>query len=588
MNRYRIKTEYRRISSHLAHWVSLFGFCLILVGARPVWSYTLMEPPRIVARADYALGVVFLERWLGDVYIGLEKVIPIDEYLNYSIKEAVIEAWQKEARRTIEQRELAAEPTGLIPDIALLKLPILGEGSKIDISGRDRITLGGSQTVLKGVTQTWGGQSLFPELKMEQQLAVNVNGTIGDRTRITIDHDSEREEQENKIRLQYTGTEDEVVRSVELGDTRLNIPGTFYTGDLPAHHGMFGISAQGKVAGADVYCIASREGSQSQTQSFTGRRRVTVDTIWDTDFIQRRFYRLPGVDSAERVVGLRVYVDDKNSGNNQATIKAIATVFPDQPDSVVNDSSWWSYDRAGGAFDIKAPGVDYLLQPGNILEFITPLERNHVVGLVIFKENDTIGGQNLRDSLILCLLKPEVPDSLSRTWQLHLRNCYQLRQGDVKLDTVRIFRYNPQGQHYDYETETSSPYFGRTFLQLLGLDANGDGRVEYPEFESKAGLIRFPSPRPFISPYLSVKDSVIYSVDPDFLPANAGRRYFLVVSYYTVTETYYLGQTDIIKGSERVIVNGQQKVSGSDYSVDYTSGIITFLKPLPPDADIQV
>ncbi|MGC8797275.1 MAG: hypothetical protein ACP5PK_01215 [candidate division WOR-3 bacterium] len=561
---------------------------LLMLAVNAGAAYSLLEEPRIVPRVDYSLGVVFLEKWQGEFLLGVEKVIPIDQYLDYSIKNAIITTWQKQAQLIMQQRELALEPAGLIPDIELPKLPLLGEGSKIDISGSDRITLGGSQTVIKGATQTLSGQSLWPELKMEQQLAVSVNGSIGERTKITLDHNSERDEQQNKIRLQYTGTEDDVVQSVEMGDTRLYIPGTIYTGDLPAHQGLFGISAKGKVAGADIYAVASREGSQSQSQSFTGRRQVTVDTIWDTDFIQRRFYRLPGVDSSERLVGLTVYVDDKNTGNNQAATKGIATVFPDYPDSVIQDSSWWNYDRTGGDFDLKVPGVDYLVQPGNILEFLTPIERNYVIGVIIYKENDTIGGQRVRDSLVLCLIKPEVSDSLSRTWDLQLRNCYQLRQTGVKLDTIRLYRYNPEGRHYDYETDTLSSYFGIPFLQLLGLDPDGDGRLEYPAFDSKSGLIRFPGVKPFAAGVLSVKDSIIYRLDPDFLPPGAGRKYFLVVSYYTITETYNLGQTDILENSERVTVNGQLKTRGSDYSIDYKTGVLTFLRPLPPDADIRV
>jgi len=569
--------------------LSIIGLLMLIIflinhGA----AYSLLEEPRIVPRVDYSLGVVFLEKWQGDIFLGIDRTVPIDQYLEYSIKNAVIATWQKQVQLEMQQRELAAEPAGLIPDIELPKLPLFGEGSKIDISGSDRITLGGSQTVIKGATQTLSGQSLWPELKMEQQLAVSVNGSIGDRTKITLDHDSEREEQKNKIRLQYTGNEDDIVQSVEMGDTRLYIPSTIYTGDLPAHQGLFGISAKGKLAGADIYAVASQEGSQSQSQSFTGRRRVTVDTIWDTDFIKRRFYRLPGVDSAERLVGLTVYVDDKNTGNNQAATKAIATVFPDYPDSVIHNSSWWNYDRAGGDFDLKVPGIDYVVQPGNILEFLTPIERNYVVGVIIYKQNDTIGGQRIRDSLVLCLVKPEVSDSLSRAWDLQLRNCYQLRQTDVKLDTIRLYRYNSGGRHYDYETDTLNPNFGTSFLQLLGLDPDGDGKLEYPVFESKSGLIRFPQLHPFASGALSVKDSIIYRLDPDFLPPGAGRKYFLVVSYYTVTETYYLGQTDITDGSERVTVNGQLKTRGTDYSIDYKTGVLTFLRPLPPDADIQV
>ncbi len=550
--------------------------------------YSLIDSPEIIARVDYSLGVVFLEKWRSAHYLGIDDVVPVNEYLDYSIKEAVISAWRDKAKQKMAERELTVEPSGLIPDIELPKLPLLGEGSKIDISGRDRITLGGSQTVIKGATQTSSNQNPFPELKMEQQLAVNVTGTVGDRTKIVIDHDSEREEQQNKIKLQYTGTEDEIVRSIELGDTRLDIPGTIYTGDLPARQGLFGISAKGKIGGVDVYAVASREGSQNQSQSFTGRRRVTTDTIWDVDFVQRRFYRLPGINPDDRLLNLKIYVDDKNSGNNQATAKAIATVFPDSPDSTIQDSTWWSYDRAGGDFDLKAPGIDYVLQPGNIIEFLSPVERNYIIGAIIYKDNDTIGGGSIRDSLILCLLKPEVSDSLSRVWDLQLRNCYQLPQGDIKIDTLRIFLYNPQGQHCDYEIDSLNPYFGQKFLELLGLDPNGDSRIEYPQFESKTGIIRFPDDKPFAANVLSVKNPLIYRLDPDILPPGVGRKYFLVVSYYTVTETYYLGQSDIIEKSERVVVNGQEKVRDVDYSIDYKTGVLTFLKPLPPDADIQV
>lgn len=568
-------------------FLAIFGILFFLTGY--LCGFSLVEEVKVVARPDYPLGVVFLEKWRGEVYLGVEKIIPIDEYLDHSIKEAVIAAWQSRARKIMEQRELTAEPSGLIPDIELPKLPFLGEGSKIDISGSDRITLGGSQTVVTGLTQTLSQPSLFPELKMEQQLAVSVNGAIGERTKITIDHNSEREEQQNKIRLQYTGTEDEVVRSVELGDTRLNIPGTGYTGDLPTRHGLFGISANGKIGPVDLYAVASQEGSQSQTQSFVGKRRVKTDTIWDIDFVPRRFYRLPEVDTNERLSGLRIYIDDRNSSNNQTTVTAIATVFPNSPDSVVEDSfAWWSYDRAGGDFNLKTPGIDYIVQPGNIVEFLTPVERNYIIGAVIYKENDTIGGQSLRDSLVLCMVKPEVTDSLSRAWDFELRNSYQLPETDVKLDEIKLFRYDPQGQHPDYETDPMHPYFGIKFLQILQLDPDGDGRLQYPEFDSKTGIIRFPGLKPFAAQELSVKDSIIYRINPDIMPPAVGRKYFIVATYYTVTETYYLGQTDITESSEKVLVNGQLKTRNVDYSIDYKTGILTFLSPLPPDADVQV
>jgi len=225
---------------------------LLALAASLAAAYSLYDPPRIVPRIDYSLGLVYLDRWRGDYFLGVDQVLPISEYLDYQLAQSVREAWQSEAARNREKQELEADASGLIPDIQLPKLPLFGEGSKIDISGKDRITLGGRQTFVHGAAQSLGSSSLFPELKMEQQLSVLLKGTIGERTKVSIDHDSEREESRNKVMLSYTGTEDEIIQSVELGDTRLTIPSTGYTGDLPTHHGLFGASAKGKVGGVDV------------------------------------------------------------------------------------------------------------------------------------------------------------------------------------------------------------------------------------------------------------------------------------------------------------------------------------------------
>ncbi|MEO0082356.1 MAG: hypothetical protein ABIL25_08715, partial [candidate division WOR-3 bacterium] len=564
-------SQLRRISRLV---ISIFFAALVTFAS----AFSLTEKVETRPRVDYTLGLVFLEQWRGNRFIAIEKVLPLEEYLGYQLKRSVREGWRRRAGQTRKQKELAFDASGLIPDIELPKLPVFGEGSRIDISGQDRITLGGRQTVVEGVIKTPGSQRLLPELKMEQQLAVRLNGTVGDRTKVSIDHDSERQEAKNKIKLEYKGTEDDVVQSVELGDTRLAIPGTAYTGDLPAHKGLFGVSAQGKLGGVDLYAIASREESQAQSQSFTGKRQVSLDTIFGREYVPQRFYH---VDVPGRLLNLRVYVDDNNPSNNQSALRAIATVFPDHPESMPAN---WSWDRDGGDFDLKSIGTDYVIHPGNLLEFSQPLGPQDVVGLVIFSDEDTIGGSFYRDSLVLSLLKPERPDSLSMTWDYEMRNVYALPRTEVQLASVRLYRDNPEGE--DTEYETAGPNNGRRFLEFLGLDPNGDGRLEYPEFDSKTGLIRFPLVRPFASDGLSVRDSVLYR--KSILGPEEGRKYYLVVQYSSATESYYLGQPDIEENSERVRVNGELWTRGTDYDINYSTGTLTFRRPLPPEADINV
>jgi hypothetical protein len=542
-------------------------------------AYSLYDPPRTVPRVDYSLGMVFLERWRGDYFVGVERVLPLEDYLSYQLSQSVTDAAREKAKKTQEKQDLAADASGLIPDINLPKLPIFGEGSKIDISGKDRITLGGRQTFIHKANQDTS-KGLFPELKMAQELSVTLNGTIGERTKVSIDHDTERQENKNKVMLSYTGTEDDVIQSVELGDTRLTIPSTGYTGDLPTHHGLFGATAKGKVGGVDVYAVASREQSQSQTQTFSGRRRTSVDTVYEYRYVTRRFYH---IEAPGTIRNVRVYVDDRNPGNNQSGYPAIATVYPAFPDSLPGE---WTYDRAPGYFDLKAFGTDYVLQPGNVLEFANALNPSDVVGLVIYTDSGTIGGESWHDSLVLKLLKPEMPDSLSLTWDYEMRNVYALPEQDISLGSFRL-QYNT-GQQTPVETDTAGTNVGRKFTDILGLDPNGDGRLEYPEFDGKTGLIRFPGRRPFDTTALSTRDPFIYRVDPSNLEPAQGRVYRMVVEYSSATESYYLGQLDITENTEKVVVGGDEWKRDVDYTVNYKTGVLSFIRALPPNADIQV
>ncbi|MEO0078197.1 MAG: hypothetical protein ABIK86_04260, partial [candidate division WOR-3 bacterium] len=83
---------------------------------------SLYEPERIIPRVDYTLGMVFMERWRGDRLLGVDRVLMLDEYLDYQLAQSVTDKWQEKARRTQQQRDLAADASGLIPDIELPRL----------------------------------------------------------------------------------------------------------------------------------------------------------------------------------------------------------------------------------------------------------------------------------------------------------------------------------------------------------------------------------------------------------------------------------------------------------------------------------
>jgi hypothetical protein len=95
-------------------------------------------------------------------------------------------------------------------------------------------------------------------------------------------------------------------------------------------------------------------------------------------------------------------------------------------------------------------------------------------------------------------------------------------------------------------------------LWEFGLDQDHDGQVDPKCINYDLGLLVFPDPDPF----------------PD-----TQQVYTLTGDFDTWSNFYFLSDQPVLIGSEKVYVDGELKTGGVDYVVDYTSGILLFMKP---------
>ncbi len=95
-------------------------------------------------------------------------------------------------------------------------------------------------------------------------------------------------------------------------------------------------------------------------------------------------------------------------------------------------------------------------------------------------------------------------------------------------------------------------------LSEFGIDNDGDGRVDPAFINHDLGFLSLPSPL--------VSDSLSPSL------------YELRATYRSRSAFYNLAHKPIVKNSEAVLVDGAAMTRGSDYVVDYSSGILLFLK----------
>ncbi|MCK4307170.1 hypothetical protein KAW50_02960 [candidate division WOR-3 bacterium] len=129
---------------------------------------------------------------------------------------------------------------------------------------------------------------------MEQQLKVNLKGTIGEKINVFIDHDSEREfDLDNTIKLEYKGNEDEIVQSIKAGNTELSLPGMVLIGGTTSHKGLFGLKCESKIGPVNITTILSREEAENQSKNWKGggitEREIMIE---DRDFAKARFFLL--------------------------------------------------------------------------------------------------------------------------------------------------------------------------------------------------------------------------------------------------------------------------------------------------------
>lgn len=462
----------------------------------------------------------------------------------------------------------------------------MGETGKLDVGGYVKITLGGSETFVSDVPGLVG-PSLWPELEMNQEMAINLDGQVGDRVRVFIDHNSERiNESQNKITVTYRGREDEIVQEIEGGDTELKIPATTYTGDIPSHRGLFGIKSSAKFGPLDLVAIASNEQTQHQEIDIEGTVQAQADTIWSREYQKRRFFWL-GTNETIISESLEVYIDDNNFQNNNVAggITLYGTAYVDvNGDDIIPDDTLQS---EVGYFTLKYLEQDYIFIPGdNIVELRRGLQKDvEVLGVKysILRNGQivNVGGIVQDTQLVLKLVCPKSPDSTSVTWQYELRNYYQVVSPGSRLDSLKIFYITPGGQHRD-RNDAGDPY-----LEILGLDENPkDGRIDdyfgQYGFDAGRGLLIFRDSLPFASDTLDDPDYEIYE-NPYYMQGRG--KYYLYKKTVESRPVFSLPPNVV---DVTVYVDGVEQTEGVDYHVNLDLGELEFKKVIPPTARVKI
>ena len=567
---------------------------------------------------------VLVKSSFGGARIHAPFALGLENYVNVRFREQLYEYLYEDIEEAERLRVQDKQAQGIIPDIEFpkIKMPkamrrFFGDNiGRLKVTGSQKITIGGSSTKRKPETVTESSNTgFFPDLKMEQKLNLGISGTIGKKIKVDVKQTSDASIfEKNKISIKYVGDEDDPIKLIEAGDTRLSLSGSQFISYSASSEDLFGIKGEFEFGKLKLTTIVSQQEGKQASASATGSAVEHETDYMDKYFVRNKYFLFNEPDS--------LFVGPDNLPVNPDTLPMTqwsylsdkmpkdgsVRIFID--DGRVDPSDFTGYDLDGNEYKfyeltdpINEFLIDYINSP-YMIQFGVGISDNFAIG-VIYEENSGKKwgswpqGGNLEVKMIKKNYNVPNDDLPEALWGYQIKNIYSL--GGKNIDPqgfeIKIFYEDPNDEGIKKYSIADSNNVQHKFIDILNLDTNGDGVVNGSDetIDLEAGTAQFLMWEPFQPHWFSeysddLGNPMVYNErNPDPTEDNYNP-FYLSVKSNTVGSTINLGHINIIEGSEKVYVDGVLMKKGTDYDIDYFGGTVRLKGDAAsdPNADVKV
>ena len=253
----------------------------------PYYSSRIPLPKnfRLLTEYDTRTNSYLFRRMAGDIEIGRPGVMNQEEYRSYNMDRVMREYWQQRARGHAEDGR-----RDFIPGLSF-------GGEAIDmIFGSDVVNIQpqGAAELIFGINTVKNERpDIQEELRrvttfdFQEKIQMNVTGTIGDRVRLGINYNTEAMfEFENQTKLEYAGSEDEIIKRIEAGNVTLPLPGSLITGS----QSLFGLKTELQFGNLTVTSVFSQQKGESSVIEVRGGAQTQEFEVYADDYDANRHF----------------------------------------------------------------------------------------------------------------------------------------------------------------------------------------------------------------------------------------------------------------------------------------------------------
>ena len=497
----------------------------------PVSGLSLTNPKPVTTHFEYdpATGYYVKTRRVGDMVIGRPHFLTFDEYMDYDLNRGLQRYWrERSAPQDFERRD------GLIPEIHVggeFFDRIFG-GSTIDIRPS------GSAELVFGVMSNYREDPALDEQRrrttnfdFQQKIQLALEAEIGTKINLGANYNTESAfDFENKMKLEYRGTEDEIVQLVEAGDVTLPLPGSLIRGT----QGLFGFKTQLRFGNTRVTSVFSQQKTQSSSIEVSGGAqrkdfKIRADEYEENrHFFLAQYFRdnydeslstLPTISSNIEITRIEVWVtnvgaatdDNRNivafadlgendphhssvdSRNRPAPDNQSNTLYESMEDSPIRNisqvnshlqgqgfTSGRDYENVENARRLRSneytfnPKLGFIslnrtINPDQVLA--VAFQYTLIGDTTTYQVGEFSNQVSAPDGLIVKMLKSTSVNTRIPMWDLMMKNVYSLGSQQISSDQFRLnilYESEEQGVPMGYLDE--GPVDGQPLIRVMGLD----------------------------------------------------------------------------------------------------------------------
>ncbi len=263
---------------------------------------------------------------IGDMYYRNPSYLTFDEFREHEFKNSTRSYWKQRAGEEDQLLKKGFNPKIYVGSDVFDR--IFG-GNTIDIRPQ------GSAELIFGLNIQHNEnpaipvkQRTFTTFDFKEKIQMSVIGNIGEKMKLQVNYNTEASfDFENKMKLEYTGKEDEIIQKLEAGNVTLPLAGTLIQGS----QSLFGIKSQLKFGRMKVTTVLSQQKGQRSTVDVPpgGGQITEFEVLADQYEANRHFFlaqyfrnnydkalsTLPTINSNYTITKLEVWKTNRSARN---------------------------------------------------------------------------------------------------------------------------------------------------------------------------------------------------------------------------------------------------------------------------------